>query len=50
MLWFWPFDVNTPSKEGEVLEWLKRHAWKACMRQNRIGGSNPFLSAIFFLI
>ena len=21
-----------------VLEWLKRHAWKACNRQNRFGG------------
>ena len=25
-------------------EWLKEHAWKACIRQ-RIEGSNPFLSA-----
>ena len=31
--------------EGEVLEWLKRHAWKACNRQNRFAGSNPVLSA-----
>ena len=31
---------------GEVLEWLKRHAWKACSRQNRLAGSNPVLSAI----
>ena len=30
---------------GEVLEWLKRHAWKACSRQNRLAGSNPVLSA-----
>ncbi len=30
---------------GEVLEWLKRHAWKACMRCPRIEGSNPSLSA-----
>ena len=28
----------------EVAEWLKAHAWKACIRQ-RIEGSNPFLSA-----
>ena len=28
-----------------MLEWLKRHAWKACIRQNRISGSNPDLSA-----
>ena len=30
---------------GEVLEWLKRHAWKACIRQKCIAGSNPALSA-----
>ena len=30
---------------GEVLEWLKRHAWKACSRQNRLAGSNSVLSA-----
>ena len=23
---------------GVMLEWLKRHAWKACIRQKRIGG------------
>ena len=30
---------------GEVLEWLKRHAWKACIPQKGIRGSNPRLSA-----
>ena len=30
---------------GVMLEWLKRHAWKACIRQKRIGGSNPPHSA-----
>ncbi len=30
---------------GVVLEWMKRHAWKACIRQKRIGGSNPPHSA-----
>ncbi len=30
---------------GEMLEWLKRHAWKACVLQKGIKGSNPFLSA-----
>ena len=25
---------------GVVLEWLKRHAWKACIRQKRIPSSN----------
>ena len=33
------------TQQGEVLEWLKRHAWKACNRQNRFAGSNPVLSA-----
>ena len=32
-------------KRGVMLEWLKRHAWKACIRQKRIRGSNPRLSA-----
>ena len=31
--------------KGEMLEWLKRHAWKACIRQKCIRGSNPRLSA-----
>ncbi len=31
--------------QGEMLEWLKRHAWKACIRLKRIAGSNPTLSA-----
>ena len=29
--------------QGEVLEWLKRHAWKVCKRQKRFAGSNPAL-------
>ena len=36
---------NAENPEGEMLEWLKRHAWKACIRQKRIRGSNPRLSA-----
>ena len=31
---------------GEVSEWSKEHAWKACIRQ-RIEGSNPSLTAIY---
>ncbi len=31
--------------QGKVLEWLKRHAWKACKRLKRFVGSNPILSA-----
>ena len=30
---------------GEMAEWSKAHAWKVCIRQKRIKGSNPFLSA-----
>ena len=37
---------NSNKLQGEMLEWLKRHAWKACIRQKCIGGSNPPLSAI----
>jgi len=33
------------TQKGEVSEWLKEHAWKACIRLKRIGGSNPPLSA-----
>jgi hypothetical protein len=29
----------------EVSEWLKEHAWKVCIPQKGIEGSNPFLSA-----
>ena len=31
--------------EREMLEWLKRHAWKACIPLKGIPGSNPGLSA-----
>ena len=31
---------------GEMLEWLKRHAWKACILLKGIRGSNPRLSAL----
>ena len=30
--------------DGEVAEWLKAHAWKACIEKS--SGSNPALSAI----
>ena len=36
---------NAENMQGEMLEWLKRHAWKACIRQKCIRGSNPLLSA-----
>ena len=34
--------------KGEMLEWLKRHAWKACKLQKGFRGSNPRLSAKIF--
>ena len=32
----------------EVAEWLKVLAWKASVPHKGTGGSNPFLSALFF--
>jgi hypothetical protein len=34
-------------RPGEMAEWLKAHAWKACVPQGTVG-SNPTLSAIVF--
>jgi hypothetical protein len=34
-----------PVSPGEMAEWLKAHAWKACVPQGTVG-SNPTLSAI----
>lgn len=31
---------------GEMAEWFKAHAWRACNRHKRFKGSNPFLSAV----
>ena len=31
---------------GEMLEWWKRHAWKACKPLKGFAGSNPALSAV----
>ena len=39
------FHVILHSFFGKVLEWLKRHAWKACIPLKGIAGSNPVLSA-----
>ena len=36
---------TAPSSGGEMAEWLKAHAWKACILQKGIEGSNPSLSA-----
>ena len=32
-------------ERGAVAEWSKAHAWKVCIRQKRIEGSNPSCSA-----
>ena len=36
---------STKSMSGEMAEWLKAHAWKVCIPQKGIVGSNPTLSA-----
>ena len=38
-------DWSDKSNLGVMLEWLKRHAWKACIRQKRIASSNLAHSA-----
>ena len=46
-----PKKVSTfavPFNLGEMLEWLKRHAWKACVPQKGIASSNLALSAKTF--
>ena len=37
---------NAGNPLGEMLEWLKRHAWKACKPLKGFAGSNPALSAV----
>ena len=37
--------ISEKASIGEMLEWLKRHAWKACIPLKGIRGSNPRLSA-----
>ena len=39
-----PTTHNPRPMSGEVAEWLMAHAWKACIRLERIEGSNPSLS------
>ena len=41
---------NAENMQGEMLEWLKRHAWKACIRQKCITSSNLVLSAFLFVV
>ena len=37
--------VKAKKNAGEMAEWLKAHAWKACIGLYPIRGSNPRLSA-----
>ena len=37
--------LSLQPQNGEVLEWLKRHAWKACKPLKGFESSNLFLSA-----
>ena len=37
--------LNSPFLNGEMSEWLKELAWKACIPHKGIVGSNPTLSA-----
>jgi hypothetical protein len=39
--------TRKPGEKGEMTEWLKVHAWKVCIPQKGIEGSNPSLSAKF---
>ena len=38
--------ISEKASIGEMLEWLKRHAWKACKPLKGFAGSNPVLSAL----
>ena len=40
------FVADLEKSLGEMLEWFKRHAWKACKLQKGFRGSNPRLSAL----
>ena len=42
---YFTFAIQFP---GEVSEWSKEHAWKVCIRQKCIEGSNPSLSALSY--
>ena len=44
-IWLDVVESKTLVGRGEMAEWLKAHAWKACIPQG-IQGSNPCLSAI----
>ena len=39
--------LSATQSSGEMTEWLKVHAWNACVPKGTVG-SNPTLSAKFF--
>lgn len=39
------FFTGWKKASGEMSEWFKEHAWKVCILQKGIAGSNPALSA-----
>ncbi len=45
LLIYHSFSIFAAPKHGEMSEWLKEHAWKACLPQKGNVGSNPTLSA-----
>ncbi len=48
LILFYSFSVSSIINlwiHGEVAEWLKAHAWKACRREDCLAGSNPAFSA-----
>ena len=45
LMWRVGTNVLILQTQGEVSEWLKEHAWKVCIGQKPIAGSNPALSA-----
>ena len=40
--------ASLTADEGKVLEWLKRHAWKACNRQPVRGFESPSFRCILY--
>ena len=38
--------LSSRAEFGELAEWSKAHAWKVCIPQKGIEGSNPSLSAV----
>ncbi len=44
-MYFWQPKLEGLGKKGEMSEWFKEHAWKVCILQKGIVGSNPTLSA-----